>query len=200
MVKNVIDISDLQKSSSDDLNNKNNNKFSISNLFSKKNIKIFILLIIGLIALILFMGMGDEEKNNVDSKLPNTISYKTTLEYCAELENKMENVLSNIYGAGEVSVLISVNGSPELVYATSSDNKTSSTSSGSTVTSSSNPIIVQTSSGAGPLILTENLPEVKGVIVVSSGAGDIGIKLDIIKAVYTFLLIANSPYFILNSE
>lgn len=196
MVKNVIDISKLKNSSSDDLDNKTNHKFSISNIFTKKNIKIIVLVIIGIIALILFLGFkGDDAV--IDDKLPNTISYQTTLEYCAELEGKLEDVLSNIFGAGEVSVLISVDGSPELVYATSSDNKTSSNSSGSTVTSSSNPIIVQTNSGAGPLILTENLPEVKGVIVVSSGAGDVGIKLDIMNAVSTLLNISTDKISVL---
>ena len=197
MVKNVIDINKLKNSSSDDLSNKANHKFSISNFFTKKNIKIIVLVVIGLMALILFLGMNNEEESVIDNKLPNTLSYQTTLEYCAELEGKLEKVLSNIYGAGDVSVLITVDGSPELVYATNSDNKTSSNSSGSTVTSSSNPIIVQTSTGAGPLILTENLPEVKGVIVVSSGAGDVGIKLDIINAVSTLLNISTDKISVL---
>ena len=37
------------------------------------------------------------------------------------------------------------------------------------------------------MILTEVLPKVKGVIVVSSGANDISIKLDILNSVSTLL-------------
>ena len=47
------------------------------------------------------------------------------------------------------------------------------------------------------LILTENLPTVKGVIVVSSGANDIGIKLDILNAVSTLLDISTDKISVL---
>ena len=106
-------------------------------------------------------------------------------------------VLSQIKGAGQVSVMLSVEGSPELIYAVDSDTKVSNNSNGSTTTSSSSPIIVQANGGSNPLILTENLPTVKGVIVVSSGANDIGIKLDILNAVSTLLDISTEKISVL---
>ena len=141
MDKKVISISKLKstatsKDTADDLNNKTDFKSIIFKLFNKKNIKIIVLLIIGLITLILFMGIGkseDEKVYNDENLIKST--YTTTLEYCAELEDKLERVLSGVSGAGNVSVMVSVSGSPELVYATSDDSKTSSTSNGSTVTS-----------------------------------------------------------------
>jgi stage III sporulation protein AG len=144
-----------------------------------------ILIIVGIVAMILFLTSNDENDKKIE-----TISkydYLSTMEYCSSLEEKLEKVLSQIKGAGEVSVMLSVDGSPEIVYAVDSDSKISSNSNGSTTTSSSSPIIVQSGSKSEPLILTENLPIVKGVIVVSSGASDIGIKLDIINAVSTLL-------------
>lgn len=201
MDKQVVNIGNLKsseksKNSSGDLNNKHDYKSLLSKIFTKKNIKILALIIIGVFALILFMGIGGESEEKTDSVSGNKI-YTSTLEYCAELENKLEKVLSGISGAGNVRVMVSVDGSPELVYATNADNKTSSTSNGSTVTTSSNPIIVESNGNANPLILTENLPEVKGVIVVSSGAGDVSIKLDILNAVSTLLNISTDKISVL---
>ena len=175
-----------------------NRKFSIVKLLSGKSLKIIILSIISIIAIVLFLGIGDN--SSVSDKVSANISkyeYITTMEYCTELEKKLESVLSQIKGAGNVGVMISVEGSPELIYAVDSDTKVSTNSNGSTTTNSSSPIIVQTSGGSTPLILTENLPLVKGVIVVSSGACDIGIKLDIINAVSTLLDISTDKISVL---
>ena len=104
--------------------------------------------------------------------------------------------MSKIDGAGEVTVMVSLDGSPELVYASDNDSKTSSTANGTTTTTSSNLIIVN-GSDSGALILKENLPSVKGVIVVSSGANNVAIKLDILNAVSTLLDISTDKINIL---
>ena len=84
--------------------------------------------------------------------------------------------------------MITVDGSPELVYATDSDEKVSTNSSGTTTSSnSSSPIIVTINGSDNALILTENLPAVKGVIVVSSGANNVSVKMDILNAVSKLL-------------
>ena len=73
----------------------------------------------------------------------------------------------------------------------------SNNSSGSTTTSSSNLIIVENDGNEKPLVLTENLPNVKGVIVVSSGANDISVKLDILNAISTLLNISTDKISVL---
>ena len=203
MDKQTLNISQIKesgisKNTSDNSKSKTDYKMLLTKIFNKKNIKILVLLIIGIIAMILFVAIGDGGlKKTTTSSTTTTKSYITTLEYCKSLEDKLESVLSRVSGAGSVSVMISVEGSLELVYATSDDNKTSNTTSGSTITSSTNPIIVQSNGNASPLILTENLPEVKGVIVVSSGAKDVSIKLDILNAVSTLLNISTDKISVL---
>lgn len=202
MDKQTLSISNLKElnksnSSSECSKRKTDYKVIINKFLNKKNLKILILIIVGIIALILLMGVGNKEEVAKNQSVNSDNSYVTTLQYCRELEGKLENLLSQVSGAGNVKVMISVEGSPELVYATSDDNKTSSSSSGSTVTSSSNPIIVESNGSANPLILTENLPDVKGVIVVSSGAKDIAIKLDILNAVSTLLNISTDKISVL---
>lgn len=172
-------------------------KFNILSLFTGKNLKIIILSIIVLIALIMYIGISDNSTTTKDNLINENRTYQTTLEYCEQIENKLETLLSQIDGAGQVKVMITVDGSPELVYASDTDTKTSSNSSGTTSTSSSSPIIVSGNGNSNALILTENLPAVKGVIVVSSGASNISIKLDILNAVSTLLDISTDKISVL---
>lgn len=166
-----------------DKDNKSKHFFDLHKFLSWKYIKILILSVVVIVAFILYLNIGDNDAKIVSN---NNSSYISTLDYSKEIEMKLENILSKIDGAGSVSVMISLDGSPELVYATDSDTKTSSSSTGTTTTTSSNLIIVN-GSNDGALILKENLPKVKGVIVVSSGADNIAIKLDMLNAVSKLL-------------
>jgi len=157
-------------------------KFDIHKFLSTKYLKIYVLCIVVIIAFILYLNIGNEK----EVKSTSNATYVSTLEYCKEIELKLENILSQIQGAGNVTVMISLDGSPELVYASDSDTKTSSNANGTTTTTSSNLIVIN-GSDKGALILKENLPKVKGVIVVSSGADNISIKLDMLNAISTLL-------------
>ena len=106
--------------------------------------------------------------------------------------------MSAVDGAGQVSVMITVDGSPELVYANEKDQTSSSNSSGSVTTSTySSPIIVNVNGTSTALVMTEILPVVKGVIVVASGAGNVATKLDLLNAVSTLLDISTNQVTIL---
>lgn len=163
-------------------------KFNWIKLFNLKNIKIFVLILIGIIAVYIVMSVKSPSSSKNDVVTSNAYGYTNTLDYCAELERKLEVVLSSVKGAGNIKVMVTVDGSPELVYAKDEDEKVTSSLSGSTTSSSSSsPIIVTVGGESNALILTETLPSVKGVIVVSSGAYDVGVKLDILNAVSSLL-------------
>jgi stage III sporulation protein AG len=188
MDNKVIYIDNSKNDSDINVNNKSSINNKLLKLLTKRNLKIISLIIIGLVALIIFMSIGKDQKTTETFAYSNSSGYTTTLQYCAELENKLKAVLSNIDGAGQVSVMVSVDGSPELVYATEDDNKITNNSSGTTSQSnSSSPIIVDVGGKKSALILTENLPKVKGVIVASSGAGNVAVKLNILNAVSTLM-------------
>ena len=184
MDKEIIKIENLVQEENKSVRPKT--KINFMKLFSGKNLKIIILCIIFVVALILFLKMSGT-KSTTKTTTTSSIQYQTSLDYSKQLETKLESVLSQIKGAGNVKVMITLDGSPELVYAMDSNEKVSNNTGGSTTTSSSTPILVQTNGATSPLILTEVLPKVKGVIVVSSGANDISIKLDILNSVSTLL-------------
>ena len=156
-------------------------------LLSLKKVKIVILFVLGVIAIMMCVGLTTSDNaDNAEYSIDGSYyGYMGAMDYCQAIEIKLQNVLSNIKGAGKVSVMVSVDGSPELVYASDTDEKVSNTNGGTTTTSSSNLIVVGKEENA--LILTENLPNVKGVIVVSTGASDVSVKLDILNAVSTLL-------------
>lgn len=183
MDKEIIKIENLI---SDETKEKNKPKFNFAKLLSSKNIKILFLIIVLIIGMILFSKLNTT-KTTSDVTSNESYVYQSTLEYSSIIESKLESVLSQIKGAGNVKVMVSLDGSPELIYAMDSDEKVSSTQNGTTTTSSSTPIIIDTKNSSSPLILTEKLPSVKGVIVVSTGANDIAIKLDILNSISTLL-------------
>lgn len=194
MDKEVIKIEDLIENSDNKKPELTKNKFL--KLLSPKNIKIIVLVIIFVIAIIIFMGVGNSDKSS-NKSINNADNYTSALEYSETLEKKLENVLNKISGAGNVNVMLTLEGSPELVYASDENSKTSNNGNSSTSTNSSTPIIIETAGNSNPLILTENLPKVKGVIVVSTGANNVAIKLDILNAVSTLLDISTEKICVL---
>ncbi len=154
----------------------------IKKLKNVKHIEIIVLVIFFLIMLLICFGSGGltSSTSKVESISPsNSTTYITTKEYVNFLENKLTDTLSNMKDVGNVRVMISVNGSTEIVFAT---NQTTTSSGQSTETE--NKIVLVDSK---PLIVSEKLPEINGVVIVSSGAKDTKVRLDIISAVQTLL-------------
>ena len=170
----------------------------LEKLLTKKNIKIILLLIVGLISLVLFFGFNSNKKDTTNSTISTSSSYIGTIDYCQIIESKLVEVLSKVDGAGNVSVMVTVDGSPELIYANEQDKTSSSNSSGTTTSSTySSPSIIDVNGSSSALVMTEVLPAVKGVIVVSSGAGNVATKLNLLNAVSTLLDISTEQVTVL---
>lgn len=99
--------------------------------------------------------------------------------WCAAEEKRLAKVLSGIEGAGKVSVMITYESSVNKVYAYET---TSKTSGGVTTVSEE---IVYTS--GKPLLIKEEAPKVRGVVVVAEGASDTGVKLAIVRAIMALI-------------
>ena len=108
--------------------------------------------------------------------------------YARELESKLANTLANIKGAGKVTAMVTVVGSATLEIAYNIDEKsiTQQGSGGSATTTTTivkNPVIV----GGQPLVILEIKPKLKGVVIVASGAGDPGVRLQLLRAVQALI-------------
>lgn len=161
-------------------------------LFGMKGIKTLLpILLIGVCALIVLKGLPSSKSVSTSTTSQDNVSYTSSLEYISILEDKLNNVLSGISGAGKTRVMISIDSSPILTIAQNEETKTVSTSGGSTTTTTTEPIYITSNGKQNPLVIGETLPEIKGVIVVSSGAKDVKVKMDIINAVRTALGISS---------
>ncbi len=154
-----------------------------------KNIKHFEIIIVVVFCAILLLIYSSTFSSTKSEK--NTLTALTTEEYAEYLENKLSNVLSQINGAGNVSVMVTLACGVEYVYATNATEETTSqTNNGVTTTQTTTTeeiILVSQSGKDSPLVIKENLPKVSGVLIVSSGASNISVMLELQKAVMALL-------------
>ena len=101
------------------------------------------------------------------------------ISYVKDLENRLEKTLSEIKGAGNVSVVITVDSGKETIYA--SEKVTVSENGKTTVTES--PILVN----GKPVVVKENYPEIVGVLIVAQGANSISVMKNLQQAAVSLL-------------
>lgn len=153
----------------------------LSSLWDKlkkvKHIEIYICVIFAAVIIAVYLtSLGVTSKGRQNST-ENTTSFSSSEEYVEYLENKLEVVLANVKGAGKVSVAITLEQGFEYVYATEEETRTSS---GGQVTTRS-PVLVD----GKPVLEKELYPQIKGIIVTSSGGGNITVKINLLNALLT---------------
>lgn len=168
--------------------NNANNKEMLRNLS--------VILIIGIILFLLadiFIG-NDRPKNQNSSQLVGeekmNVQYS---DYSTLLENKLENILSQLKGVGKVKVMITLEDTTEVVPAfnTTKNNETTkeNDSQGGTreIVREDMTIQVVTNDKGEPIVLKEIRPTIKGVIVIAEGAENLEVKEMLYEAVKTAL-------------
>lgn len=164
----------------------------VKKLKSIKHIEIIIVVIFILILLLIcFSGngvFGFLKISKTSSETQTSTTYINTTEYVSSIETKLENLLSGIKGAGNVKVMVSIDSSVELKFATDEV----ITTSGQKTETETKIILVEVNGKNEPIIISEKLPSVTGVVVVSSGASNTKVKLDIINAIQILLNIDSS--------
>ena len=130
-------------------------KFTIKSLIEKvKNNKIlsYVLIAILLIIAVLFFTFTGTNKKELEVE---------NLDYVSRLENRLENVLSNVEGAGKVKVVITLESGMETVLAY----KTITTETANGVEIEQTPILVN----GKTVTLMEKYPKINGVLIVVEG-------------------------------
>lgn len=150
-------------------------------LDNKKVRHIAIAIIILAIVALYFSSFGSENltKEEADAKVKQ------------DLQEELSDALSQVENAGKVKVVITYESGGELIPGYSSQTNTSTSESdgksNKTVSQQSSPITINENGGTSALIVQEIEPEVKGVLVVAQGAGNIKVKMDLLNAVTTLL-------------
>lgn len=96
------------------------------------------------------------------------------------LEEKLSQTLSRIHGAGDVTVVLTVQGGSRRVLAentkTSRDNQGDSQDTRETV-------VLGSGGAEGPVLVQQLYPKFQGALVVCEGGGDAGVRLKLMEAV-----------------
>ncbi len=153
-----------------------------------KHIEIYIAVGLALlVAIIYFSCIGGKSKpNNSTTKIDNVnANFSTSGEYIDYLENKLENVITKVKGAGDVEVIVTLEKGFEYVYVTEEETRT--TSNGTTITTTSVVMV-----NGQPVIKEEIYPVVGGIAVIASGADNLSVKMNILSIIQTVIEIDNS--------
>lgn len=179
-------------------------KFNIQklNLNSKLVTNLIIILAVGIGFILVSDFYNDLSGGNTEKPSSDTIGVEENqnigeVEFVEEMENQLALILSQIQGAGKVSIMITLKTSTEIITAkdeTISDKTTNEKDNegGTRIINEQNTsdkVVFMNEQGgtSKPLVLKEINPEIKGVIIVAEGAKDARVKLKLTEAVQTVL-------------
>lgn len=166
--------------------------FSLGGVDRKKLEFLAAIVIIAVMLLVYFSSFSSNTSASGGVSMPTT-----STSFDAEREEaRLKSVLSAIKGAGEVEVMITFDGSAEMIPAYDSDTTSSSTdetdADSSRTTRSDNETQKPSSNNSGTIVVAEKRPDVLGVIVIAQGADDISVRMQLVDAVQTALDVAPS--------
>lgn len=163
-------------------------KVSVQKIFSKeKSVKLLIILGICGIAMIYLSTLFDSDEKVATETQP--APQFSTADCERRLEQELSRIVSAITGEESPAVLVTLESTGETVYA--ADERTESSE--SRAESETSHIILKGSDGGQQaLTVTEIQPNVKGVVIVSSRAGDPIVREKLTDAVKTALDISSA--------
>lgn len=132
---------------------------------------IAVIALIAAVVLIVLMNFSGENKTvNASGE-----------DYAASLETRLASVLSQMRGAGNVYVFITIDSEGEKVIATES-----------TVNADGSVTETPVLSGGEVIVLEEKNPEITGVLIVAEGADDLNVRFNLLEATASVLDIDQS--------
>ncbi|MBR3888145.1 MAG: hypothetical protein IKJ32_03510 [Clostridia bacterium] len=167
----------------------------------KKKVENLITFLILLVILIVALNSiyNEDESQAIENKEVNSLNTRNE-SYKTEFEIRLENILSKINGAGEVSVMVSYENEVKKIPMVDTKNTTTVTSEkdsagGERKTEETNieEIVIYESNGnlKSPVIQEYTVPKILGVIVVAEGAKDMTVKEKLINAVTSITDVAS---------
>ena len=165
----------------------------LTNLKKIKHLDIILTVLFIAIILLIYFSTFFNSKSSNDKNTQNqdkTYSSSITLEeYSDKLEHKLEQTLSAIKGAGNISILLTFNKGIETVIAYTTETKTSSDG---TVTEIKSPVLITNNGKTVTVILVVLMPTGCCIVVVATGASNTNVKLEILRAVQAMFELPSS--------
>ena len=164
-----------------------------------KHWEIYAVVIVVVIMLGIYVSSLHLGKKNKQDESNATITTSSENTYASQLETKLQKVLSCIAGAGRVAVMVMTDGegTAELAYDVQEKTVTQTGVNAQEVKTTTVDKTVVSKNGS-PVILWTNPPKILGIVVVATGASDVGVRLNLLHAVQTMLGADNVPIQILS--
>lgn len=160
----------------------------LSLIKTNRKIQIGLAILFALILVVCYFTFLHSPSKSSDDQ-QQAVAQTSAEQYASSLEDKLESLLSTVKGAGDVTVVVTLESGFEYIYATEEIIK--ETSSGTQTTTSI--ILVD----GEPVVTQELFPKIKGVLVTATGADDFSVKVDLITAIQTAVEVANENITIL---
>lgn len=159
----------------------------------KKTVLNFITMLCVGIALIIVSNSVFKEKDGEEViEVSDSEKQVESVDYCTELENKLEDALSTVSGVGKVKVVLTLQNQGEIIVAEDNSIDKSESIEGddgqkrktNNIKQENKKILLESNK---PLVLQEIKPKVEGVLIIAQGGGDAKVKSEIIKAIQALL-------------
>ncbi len=152
-------------------------------VINKKN-RWLIFVIISAIVILAFSGGGSDKK---EKEIPLEPTDKADSRYITGMEERLEQMLTTVKGAGRVKVMLSFDSIGEKVLAKNKKDQLESDvgdeSSANKSSLEENVMVIGSGTEEKPFVVKEKLPVPSGVLVAATGAGSEHVKLEIYEAV-----------------
>ena len=143
---------------------------------------------------IFFSSFFDGSKKSTNEE---KVRVEGVADYAKTTELRLQNLLSNVKGINNVCVFVYVKSTPEIVY--KYDIETVSANN-QTTTEKHTTVFDKNGSMTEAVIVVTKYPQIEGVMIVASGAGDPKMKLKLIDAVSCVLSIAPTKIEVLEGK
>ena len=138
-----------------------------------------LVLLLGIVLLLWPSGKTEE-----DAAPPATQAEQTGTTDLAQLEASLSRVLAQVDGAGQVQVMLTLKTGMQYLYQTDQTQETQETADGLRSSTTSQTVIVSNGSSQERAVVSRTIyPTFQGALVVSSGADQPRVKLDLVNAV-----------------
>lgn len=135
-----------------------------------------IIISIAAVFMVLLINTGNDNKKTVTEEVTTAVSVLSINDIQTEIENRLEEMIKNVQGAGNVSVMVSLRSSGEYIYAENSRKENN----GEKQLQDNEIVIYESDNGNDEgLIVSVKSPEIEGVAVVCDGGNSSVVRAEI---------------------
>lgn len=160
----------------------------ILNLF-KSDRKTFVVACIGVIVILIIMASELIPHNNKNDEISTEC---LTTDYCSSLENKVEEIISLIDGAGKTRVMITLSETTEYIYAKNESNQNKSSDNTINTDNEKDYVIIEQNNEDAGLLIKTIEPKIRGVAIVCEGGDNTTVQQDIYSTVSAVLNVSTA--------